>query len=247
MSTGTAHIDYTLPRLSRKTRAEIRQSYRTLETPVASLVLQYGVTAKTIVRCLNNHYQDDLTWDQGYINGMRNDFFGYDNGKKCPAEISPPKTPVRPRNNEHEVGKASNRRKKAILISHKRGGPPSASLGSGPTVTRRLTRSSDNKNDEPDVITISDDEVKPNLTMKVEGFDSAVDGFLRSLNSPHMKPIFEKCGISTRNHLLSVSKHIRESHKREDLKKTFQDQGMTIGDWFNVVDALLEYSDNPLV
>ncbi|KAK0202643.1 hypothetical protein DFS33DRAFT_1341837 [Desarmillaria ectypa] len=72
-----------------------------------------------------------------------------------------------------------------------------------------------------------------------------VDGFLRSLNKLHVKAQFDKCGIRTHQDLLEVSKQISETpQNREDLRKTFIEQGMSIGDWFTIVAGVQKYADN---
>ncbi|KAK0467073.1 uncharacterized protein EV420DRAFT_1507057 [Desarmillaria tabescens] len=82
------------------------------------------------------------------------------------------------------------------------------------------------------------------LTNKDSGHPT-VDGFLRSLNKLHVKAQFDKCGIRTHQDLLEVSKQISETpQNREDLRKTFIEQGMSIADWFTIVAGVQKYADN---
>ncbi|KAK0217888.1 hypothetical protein IW262DRAFT_1100588 [Armillaria fumosa] len=82
------------------------------------------------------------------------------------------------------------------------------------------------------------------LTNKDSGHPS-VDGFLRSLNKLHAKAHFDKCGIRTHQDLLEVSRRINDKpQNREDFRKTFLEQGMSITDWFTIVAGVQKYADS---
>lgn len=82
------------------------------------------------------------------------------------------------------------------------------------------------------------------LTNKDSGHPS-VDGFLRSLNKLHAKAHFDKCGIRTHQDLLEVSRRINDNpQNREDFRKTFLEQGMSITDWFTIVAGVQKYADS---
>ncbi|PBK99482.1 hypothetical protein ARMGADRAFT_1161135 [Armillaria gallica] len=82
------------------------------------------------------------------------------------------------------------------------------------------------------------------LTNKDSGHPS-VDGFLRSLNKLHVKAHFDKCGIRTHEDLLEVSRRINDTpQNREDFRKTFLEQGMSITDWFTIVAGVQKYADS---
>ncbi|PBK72386.1 hypothetical protein ARMSODRAFT_1082804 [Armillaria solidipes] len=82
------------------------------------------------------------------------------------------------------------------------------------------------------------------LTNKDSGHPS-VDGFLRSLNKLHVKAHFDKCGIRTHQDLLEVSRQISDTpQNREDFRKTFLEQGMSITDWFTIVAGVQKYADS---
>ncbi|KAK0188981.1 hypothetical protein F5146DRAFT_1140544 [Armillaria mellea] len=82
------------------------------------------------------------------------------------------------------------------------------------------------------------------LTSKDSGHPS-VEGFLRSLNKLHAKAHFDKCGIRTHQDLLEVSRRINDNpQNREDFRKTFLEQGMSITDWFTIVAGVQKYADS---